>query len=377
MEDCFTSFRMTARRKKGGKMKRWLLSLCMVLALVACKDEKKEAAQAEEKPVVKIGVIYPMSGEYAHFGEAMKSAIKIFEDDDKAKDSAYQYKFFIEDGAFNTARSAVVAKKLIDIDHVDVLITLSSDVGSVVSPIAQEHHVIHLSMATELNVAKGEYNFTISTPPNKNTGKMIDELEKLHLNRVAFVIQNTAMMQSVAEYIRQAKQDNKINIISDNAINSGERDFRILIYKRLEDKPDAIIVQLQPPELQIFVKQLREVNKDVLITTVESFGYPEDKTLFEGTWYSGAVVPTKAYLNRFKAIKGTDATDYSELFYAAIEIIREAYTSDDKLAVISHIINLQMNSFSIGHISFNQDGVLQADAYLYTIKNGQIEVVEE
>ena len=358
-------------------MKKWLLSLCMILALVACKDEKNESAKLDTKPVVKIGVIAPMSGEYAHFGESMKIAVKIFEENDRTKASSHSYKFFIEDGAFSTSRSAVVAKKLMDIDKVDVVVTLSSDIGSVVSPIAQDNHVIHLSMATEPNVAKGEYNFTVSTPPNKNTGRMIDELKKLNLHRIAFVIQNTAMMQSVAENIRQAGRNGDINIVSDNAINSGEKDFRILIYKILKDRPDAMIVQLQPPELQIFVKQLREINKDILITAIESFGYPEDKTLFEGTWFSGAVVPTKPYVNTFKQIANSNATNYSELFYAAFEVIREAYTSEDKSVVINNITNLKMNSFSVGEISFSQEGMMQTEAYLYTIKNGQIEVIEE
>ena len=39
-------------------MRRWLLSLCMVLALVACKDEKKQEADA--KPVIKNGKQVPL-----------------------------------------------------------------------------------------------------------------------------------------------------------------------------------------------------------------------------------------------------------------------------------------------------------------------------
>lgn len=359
-------------------MKKYLLILCMILGLNACGNKTDNTSAENLKPTIKIGVIYPLSGEYAHFGDAAKNSIKLFESDDKTQNSAYQYKFFLEDGAFNTARSAIVAKKLIDIDKVDVIITFGSDIGSVVSPIAQEHKIIHLSMATEPNVAKGEYNFTISTPPNRNAGKMIDELKKLGLTKVAFVIQNTAMMQSVAEHIRQAGNRGNINIISDNAINSGERDFRILIRKILNDQPNAVIVQLQPPELQIFVKQLRETNKDILITAVESFGYPEDKTLFEGTWFSGAVIPTKAYTNKYKEVFGTDATDYSELFYAAMEVIRNAYTSDNKTTVIKNITDLKTTGFAIGDFSFNQDGMMQTKAYLYTIKNGQIEpIIEE
>ena len=337
-------------------MKKILLSICMLLALTACKDENKVN---EQKPVVKIGVLSPLSGSYAHFGDAMKTAIKMFEADEKTQQSPVKYKFFIEDNAFNTARSAVVAKKLIDIDKVDVIVTLGSDIGLVVAPIAQESKVIHMAMATDRKIAtEGDYNFTVSTPPNKNTGKMIEELQKLNLTQVAFIIQNTAMMQSVADDIRGAGRDGSINILSENSINSGERDFRILIHKALQDNPQAMIVQLQPPELQIFVKQLREIDKDIVITSVESFSYPEDKTLFEGTWYSGAVVPSKNYLAEFKNLTGLDTTDYSELVYAALEVIRAAYTTADKTAVINNIINLKMDSFSVGNVYFNNDGVM-------------------
>ena len=358
-------------------MKKLILGLCMILALTACKDENKQMAQANTKPVIKIGVIYPMTGEYAHFGDSMKTAIKLFEKDKKTQDSAFKYKFIIEDNAFSPSRSAVVAKKLIDTDHVDVIITLSSDVGSVVSPIAQENKIIHLSMATEPNVAKGDYNFTVSTPPNMNTKKLEEELEKRHLTKVAYITQNTAMMESVAEYIRKIGAREKIKILSDNSVNSGERDFRILIHKMLRDKPEAIIIQLQPPELQIFAKQLREIDKDIAITSIETFSYPEDKTLFEGTWYVSAVAPSRDYVSRYQEQNGTDTTNLSELFYAASEVIREAYTSDDKSEVINNIINLKMKSSSIGDISFDQDGMMQVDACLYTIKNGQIEVLEE
>ena len=358
-------------------MKRFLLTLCIVLALTACKDEKKTTSQIKENQVIKIGVIYPMTGEYAHFGDSMKVAIKLFEKDKKTQDSSFKYKFFIEDNAFSPSRSAIVAKKLIEMDHVDVIITLNSDVGSVVSPIAQENKVIHFSMATEPNVAKGEYNFTVSTPPSKNTGKLEEELQRQNLTNVAYITQNTAMMESVAEYIRKIGTRGKVNILSDNAVNSGERDFRILIHKILKDKPDAIIIQLQPPELQIFVKQLREIDKDIAITSIEAFSYPKDKTLFEGKWYVGAVVPTKDYVNEYQKLTGSDTTNISELFYATSEVIREAYTSGNKSEVINNILNLKMKSFSIGDVTFDQNGMMQADAYLYTIKNGQIEVIEE
>ena len=50
-------------------MRKWLLSLCMVLALVACKDEKSESAQKNVKPMVKFAALYPLSGDGAQYGQ--------------------------------------------------------------------------------------------------------------------------------------------------------------------------------------------------------------------------------------------------------------------------------------------------------------------
>ena len=56
-------------------MKKWLLSICMVLALVACKEEK-DTANADPRPIIKLGVMYPMSGDSAFFGDSAKNNIQ-------------------------------------------------------------------------------------------------------------------------------------------------------------------------------------------------------------------------------------------------------------------------------------------------------------
>ena len=57
-------------------MKKYLLGLCLVLALVGC-GEKKEAPKDVEKPTIKIGAQLPLSGEYARIGAANQQAIII------------------------------------------------------------------------------------------------------------------------------------------------------------------------------------------------------------------------------------------------------------------------------------------------------------
>ena len=54
-------------------MKKLLLSLCMLLALSACKDEKKN--EADTRPIIKIGVSLPLTGNVAFMGNVAKEAV--------------------------------------------------------------------------------------------------------------------------------------------------------------------------------------------------------------------------------------------------------------------------------------------------------------
>ena len=62
----------------------------MVLALAACKDEKKDAEAV--KPVIKIGGILPMTGGAAHIGEgARNGAIMAVETLNSDLNNKYKY----------------------------------------------------------------------------------------------------------------------------------------------------------------------------------------------------------------------------------------------------------------------------------------------
>ena len=53
-------------------MKKLFAILCIALSLVACD---KHDENPTNKPVVKIGVMLPLSGDYADYGDASKRAI--------------------------------------------------------------------------------------------------------------------------------------------------------------------------------------------------------------------------------------------------------------------------------------------------------------
>ena len=75
-------------------MKKLLAILCMALSLVACDKEQSD------KPVVKIGIMLPLSGDFAAYGDATKKAIEMVKED--TKDTKNYYKFILEDSGTDT-----------------------------------------------------------------------------------------------------------------------------------------------------------------------------------------------------------------------------------------------------------------------------------
>ena len=118
-------------------MKKWLLSLCVVLALTACKDNKKEEAQANGKQTIKIGAGLPLTGDNSVVGTAVKSgALAAIED--KAKENLkYHYEAVFEDNQQQPAKTATATNKLIMIDKANMLLSFTTGIGRVVAPLVE------------------------------------------------------------------------------------------------------------------------------------------------------------------------------------------------------------------------------------------------
>ena len=102
-------------------MKKVLLGLVLALGLAACGD-KAESPKENEKPVVKIGVILPLSGNSADVGNMAKKTIMMAQEEIPST-SKYEYKFIIEDDQFKSAITANIVNKFVFQDKVNAILT--------------------------------------------------------------------------------------------------------------------------------------------------------------------------------------------------------------------------------------------------------------
>lgn len=363
-------------------MKRWLLSLCMVLALIACKEEKKETAQAEAKPVVKIGVMYPMSGDGAAFGQAAKNDAEMFFEEFNKKPHKFDYQLIFEDNQYVLSKQATLTQKLINVDKVDVLISVMSNFGAVVVPTAEQNKVIHFSVATDPAVSKGFYNLITSSNPEGEADVMYRQLLKEGVKKVDVVVVNATGPQSMLDYFqKRIEQDKQIEIGQVFYVNADEKDFRIMLYKIKENNPDYILVQLAMPTIDMFMKQYKESGVNIPVTGIESFTYLQNRELAEGMWYIDAAPATDDFVARYKAKTGSATTNYAEYMDFILQMITFGYEGAgtiDKEKVIDYIQNNSNGeTTAVGKVITEPDGILNGQPVVKKITNGEPVIMKE
>ncbi len=335
-------------------------------------------AFAADKPVVKIGVTAPLTGDNAHIGEGIRDAMKMAKEDLGA-DTKYDYELVFEDDGMEAKRAAATTGKLINVDKVDALLSVTSGTGGVVSPIAENGKVIHFGLASAQSVADGEYNFIHWTPPAEEARAMVQELQKRGVKTVAFLGINQQGFLAIRDEFMKDLEDTSIKITSEQIINPAEKDFRTAIAKAKADNPDMYFVVFLSPEIEIITKQMREAGITNNITSIEAFGVSTEPALFEGLWYIDAAVARGDFNDKFAAkyskAPGFGAPNGYDVFnlvvkgYEAAEV--PAGEKPSHAAVAAELQKIKDFDGVLGKLNVDEKGVVLSPAAVIVMKDGK------
>ena len=331
-----------------------------------------------EKQTVRIGIILPLTGSFANIGEpARDAALLAFSQINNTK---YNYELKLEDDALDTKMTSTAATKLINVDKVDALVSFTSGPGNVVSPIAQQNKILHVGVASDGNIANGSYNFLHFTPPEEETKVLIRELNARGLKKIAVFGHNQQGVIATVNALKKQIENTNISIVYEGVINPGDSDFRTMLMKAEESKPDIYLIQIFPPELEMFVRQLMELGINTTMTSIEAFEYPTQMSIFNGLWYVQAAEATDdfnekyraAYPNQTMSIGTANAYDAVNLIVAAYESAgsssSEKPTTAEAAEALSKIKNFEG---ALGVLNVDDNGLIHSQASVRMIKDGK------
>ncbi len=256
-----------------------VLAVILIVALLAgCTQQpaSKEQSKPAEQPKadkIKIGVVAPLTGDVATFGQSTKNAIELARDQLNAKGGLLgkQVELVFEDDKNDPNETAAAVKKLISQDKVVAIVgSVASKCTLAGAPIAQENKIpmITPTSTNEKVTPIGEYISRacfIDPFQGKVMAKFAGENLKAKAAAMLYDVSND-YSKGLAENFKAAFEAAGGKVVESQTYGKGDQDFHAQLTKIKPTKPDVIFLPDYYNTVGLIAKQVREVGiKSVLL----------------------------------------------------------------------------------------------------------------
>ena len=308
----------------------------LLLAFVLCGG----AIAAEN---VKVGIVLPLTGAQAKFGEIEKRSFEMAAEEINAaggvKGSKIELLFEDDTGKPDVGRAAV--EKLISRDKVTVLTGgYSSAVTQAATAVAQQFKIPFLvttGSADEITEKGYDHVFRI----NPTSSEYFDPFETLiqkagGIKTMALLYENTQFGQSSAKDVEGAAKSAGIQVVVKEGYQAGAIDFKPILSKVKGAKPDIIYMVSYVMDAALLMAQCKEldINPKMFAGGGAGFTLPEfqqkaaaaadlvySATLWsEDVPYKGA----KEYFNKFKKKYNSETEYHGAEAYGSMYVVADA-----------------------------------------------------
>jgi branched-chain amino acid transport system substrate-binding protein len=200
----------------------------------------------------KVGVILPLTGDAAVYGEPLGKVLQIGVDEINAAGgiNGKPMELIVEDGKCNGQDGANAAQKLINVDQVQIIIGgfCSSETLAAI-PIAEGAKVAMISASASSPKLTGISNYFVRNYPSDSAqGKVLADIayNDKGWKNVAFIQEQTDYAQGVYQAFSDEFQ--KLGgSITNESFPTETTDFRSIVSKVKGEKPDAVFLSVQTP----------------------------------------------------------------------------------------------------------------------------------
>ncbi len=345
---------------------------------------------------VKIGVVLPLTGGIAAFGETSKRGLDLANEQNNKLSNGDTVKLIYVDDRSDKVEAASAAQKLIDKDKVAVILgEVASSNSMAMAPIAEKAKTPMITHAsTNPRVTKGKKYVTRACFIDPFQGAVMAKYALDNGLKKAVLVTDTKQDYSVglSKAFKKAYEAGGGKIVKQVFINSGDKDFNAQVATIKAANPDIIAFTGYYNEAALLAKQARDMGVKAPFIGADGVGFPELVKIggkaVEGFMYTdhfneaAASSPeAKAYVeayhkkyNKTADSMGALAADaYGMILNAMNACIKEGKASDDKECINTHLRNTKDYKGITGVISINKDGNAVKSAVVNEVKDGKFE----
>lgn len=242
-----------------------VLCIIMVAALFTGCAAKQASGEGAAADVIKIGAVFPMTGDVATFGQSSKNALELLVEEQNSKGGLLGKKIQViyEDDENKPANSANAIQKLISNDKVVAVIgSVASKCSIAMGPIATQNKVPMISTAStnpKVTTEGGAYVFRACfIDPFQGTviAKFSSENLKAKTAAALFDVGND-YSKGLAEYFKAGFEKLGGKVVAFESYNAGDLDFNAQLTKIKPLNPEVILLADYYNTVGLIAKQAR------------------------------------------------------------------------------------------------------------------------
>ncbi len=269
----------------------------LVIAVIVLAAIVGLVNSTSKRDTIKIGLVAPLTGPGAVFGNAMVKGVQLAVKD--LKDTNHAYELVIQDDGSNPGQAASAAQKLINIDKVQAIITSTSGTGNAVSPLAEKAKILHVCVGcSDMKIATGTYNYTATVQVDDEAAIWLSEARTKGVKTIAMLSQNHPGVNANTDATIAKAGEYGIKIVFDERFDANNRDFKTIVSKAVKTNADLYYPQSFPPALDIIGQELKNAGVKAMAGQAGSFTIGAKPEIYNGQWYTEAL-SDPAFTERF------------------------------------------------------------------------------
>ena len=343
---------------------------------------------------VKIGVVLPLTGNIAAFGQTSKAGLDIAAAENSKLSNGDTVKLVVVDDRGDKVEAATAVKRLLDKDKVSVILgEVASSNSMAMAPVAEKAKTPMITHAsTNPRVTKGKKYVTRACFIDPFQGAVMAKYALNQGLKTAVVVTDAKQDYSVglSKAFKKAYTAGGGKILKTILINSGDKDFNAQVAALKEAKPAIVAFTGYYPEAALMLKQARDMGVKTPFIGADGTGFPQLVKIAgkaaEGFMYTdhfneaAASSPeAKAYIAAYhkKYKKPADsmgalaADAYGMIMQAMNNCIKAGKASDDKECINSNLRNTKGYKGITGVITIDKNGNAVKSAVINEVKDGK------
>ncbi len=257
---------LVVTKNKMNKNKNKLIATLAIVVLIVVgifiSNKSSTTSSTSNNDTIKVGVLLPLTGPLAEYGQAYKNGIMLA----KEKSGNKNIEYVFEDSDYVAGKSISAFNKLTGIDDVDVLMSWGGVPTDAVYPLLKDKKLPFLAGSSLSRVTESSpYTIRIYDTPSYFTDAMWKYFRSKGYKNIAVVKVEALYPNTIIESLIASKNPDETITVVDTYASPTDNDFKtsILKLKNSKVKYDTLGVMLFAGQIGNFYNQKSNLGLDI------------------------------------------------------------------------------------------------------------------